>query len=213
MSDMTKRWNENKDPSMGQQLKNAIRPPGPIKPRLDAAVRRINTQSMTLNRSSDRFEQRYKKLFDDLVNAYERHDMVRARILANELAEIRKMQKMTLEANFAMEQIAMRLQTVTELGDITTSLAPIVEVVRNMKTMMRSISPSASNGIGEIGDLLTSISLDAGSISSTTINFDSTTTDSQKILTEAATLAEQRMKTKFPDLQQIDETTGQRIVP
>jgi len=210
---MTKRWNENKDPSMGQQLKNAIRPPGPIKPRLDAAVRRINTQSMTLNRSSDRFEQRYKKLFDDLVNAYERHDMVRARILANELAEIRKMQKMTLEANFAMEQIAMRLQTVTELGDITTSLAPIVEVVRNMKTMMRSISPSASNGIGEIGDLLTSISLDAGSISSTTINFDSTTTDSQKILTEAATLAEQRMKTKFPDLQQIDETTGQRIVP
>jgi len=213
VSDMTKRWNENKDPSMGQQLKNAIRPPGPIKPRLDAAVRRINTQSMTLNRSSDRFEQRYKKLFDDLVNAYERHDMVRARILANELAEIRKMQKMTLEANFAMEQIAMRLQTVTELGDITTSLAPIVEVVRNMKTMMRSISPSASNGIGEIGDLLTSISLDAGSISSTTINFDSTTTDSQKILTEAATLAEQRMKTKFPDLQQIDETTGQRIVP
>ena len=213
VSSISKRWNASNEPSTAQKVKEAVRPGGPLKPKLEAAVGRIDIQSRTLDRSLDSFGQRYHKLFNELVKCYERHDTVKARILANELAEIQKMQKMTLQANFALEQISMRLHTLTDLGDVATSLAPIVGIVRNMKSTIGGISSSASNGLSEIGDLLSNISMEAGAVSGITINFNSETEDSQKILSEAAALAEQRMKTKFPDLQQIEQQTGQKTTP
>lgn len=184
------------------QGEEAMRIGRPLKPKLDEAMDRIGVQSKSLNRSSDVFRLRYNELFNELVNCYQRHDTVKAKILADELAEIQKLQKMTLEANIALEQISMRLQTVTDVGDIAASLAPVVDTARDMKGSIKSVSPSASNGVDELGDLLAKISNEAGAISGTTINFNTPTEDSVKILTEAATLAEQRMKTRFPEPEQ-----------
>jgi hypothetical protein len=42
--------------------------------------------------------------------------------------------------------------------------------------------------------------IEAGQSSGMTLNFDNVNEDAQKILTEAATVAEQRIKEKFPEL-------------
>ena len=42
--------------------------------------------------------------------------------------------------------------------------------------------------------------IEAGQGSGMTLNFDAVNEDAQKILTEAATVAEQKIKDKFPDL-------------
>jgi uncharacterized phage infection (PIP) family protein YhgE len=44
--------------------------------------------------------------------------------------------------------------------------------------------------------------IEAGQGSGMTLNFDTVNEDASKILTEAATVAEQRIKEKFPDLPQ-----------
>jgi len=196
-----KRWEERSDKTpISRRIKEAVRPPGPLKPRLDMAVRRIQLQIQKLDKASERFSERDKSIFAKIVDAYTRHDMARANILANELAEIRKMERMIMHARLALEQIVLRLSTVSELGDIVTTLAPAISVLRSVKTGMSTVFPEAERELGQIGTLLSGIIIDAGQSTGLTINFEAANEDAQKILNEAATVAEQKIKEKFPEL-------------
>jgi len=196
-----KKWEERQEyVPMGTKIKEAVRPPGPLKPRLDFAVRRIELQVQRLDQATDRFTERDKSIFVRIVEAYTKHDMPRANVFANELAEVRKMEKMIMHARLALEQIVLRLKTVSELGDVVTTLAPAVGVLRTVKAGMASIFPEAERELGQIGNLLSGIIIDAGQSTGLTINFETANEDAQKILTEAATVAEQKIKEKFPEL-------------
>lgn len=196
-----KKWGEGYDQTpFTKKVKEAIRPPGPLKPRLDVAVRGIDLQIKRLDKASDRFSERDKSIFARIVNAYSKHDMPRANVFANELAEIRKMEKMIMHARLALEQIVLRLKTVSELGDVVTTLAPAVSVLRSVRNGMSAVFPEAERELGQIGNLLSGIVFDAGQSTGLSINFESATEDAQKILTEAATVAEQKIKDKFPEL-------------
>jgi division protein CdvB (Snf7/Vps24/ESCRT-III family) len=48
--------------------------------------------------------------------------------------------------------------------------------------------------------MLSGIMIEAGQGSGMTLNFDTVNEDASKILTEAATVAEQKIKDRFPDL-------------
>jgi division protein CdvB (Snf7/Vps24/ESCRT-III family) len=54
--------------------------------------------------------------------------------------------------------------------------------------------------MGDISNLLSGIVMDAGATSGMTLNFQSANEDSSKILEEAASVAESRMKDTFPEL-------------
>lgn len=200
MDSFATRWERTDNASLSTKVKEAVRPPGPLKPRLDAAIKRIDLQIQRLDQASNRFNERDKAIFNRIVDAYSKHDTARASVLANELAEIRKMEKMIMHARLALEQITLRLRTVTELGDVAVTLLPVVGVIRDIKTGISSISPQAEKELGEIGNLLSGIVVDAGAVTGSTINFESANEDSQKIIEEAAAIAEQRMKETFPDL-------------
>ena len=197
-----KKWGEREEQTqpIPSRLKEAVRPPGPLKPRLDFAIRRIELQVQRLDNAGERFTERDKSIFIRVVEAYGKHDMPRASVFANELAEVRKMEKMIMHARLALEQIVLRLKTVSELGDVVSTLAPAVGVLRTVRTGMASIFPEAERELGQIGNLLNGIIIDAGQSTGLTINFENANEDAQKILTEAATVAEQKIKEKFPDL-------------
>jgi len=196
-----KKWEEKRDEQpFTDRIKEAVKPPGPLKPRLDMAVRRIEMQVQKLDQASDRFSQRDKSIFARIVDAYTKHDMSRANVFANELAEIRKMEKMIMHARLALEQIMLRLRTVSELGDVVSTLGPAIGVLRTVKAGMVNIFPEAERELGQIGDMLSGIIMEAGQSTGTSINFEATNDDAQKILSEAAAVAEQKVKEKFPEL-------------
>ena len=196
-----KRWEEREIPTpFTTKIKEAVRPPSPLKPRLNFAIRRIELQVQRLEQAGDRFSERDKSIFARIVEAYTKHDMPRANVFANELAEIRKMEKMIMHARLALEQIVLRLKTVSELGDVVSTLAPAVGVLRGVRSGMANIFPEAEKELGQIGTLLSGIIIDAGQSTGLTINFETANEDAQKILNEAATVAEQRIKEKFPEL-------------
>jgi len=196
-----KRWGEEIDETpLTTRVKEAVRPPGPLKPRLDYATRRIEMQIQRLDKATDRFSERDKSIFARIVDAYSKHDMARANVFANELAEIRKMEKMIIHARLALEQIVLRLSTVSELGDVVSTLAPAVGVLRSVRNGMAVVFPEAERELGNIGNLLSGIIMDAGHTTGFSIDFQTANEDAQKILTEAATVAEQKVKEKFPEL-------------
>ncbi|MEM3536562.1 MAG: Snf7 family protein [Candidatus Bathyarchaeia archaeon] len=196
-----RKWESRKDEQpFTDRIKEAVRPPGPLKPRLDFAVRRIELQVQKLDQAAERFAQRDRTIFARIVDAYTKHDTSRANVFANELAEIRKMERLIINARLALEQIVLRLRTVSELGDVVSTLAPAVGVLRSVRAGLVSVFPEAENELGEIGNILSGIMIEAGQSSGMTLNFDTVNEDAQKILTEAATVAEQKIKEKFPEL-------------
>ena len=197
----SKKWESRREEQpFTNRVKDAVKPPGPLKPRLDFAVRRIELQVQKLDQATERFSQRDKTIFARIVDAYTKHDTSRANVFANELAEIRKMERLIINARLALEQIVLRLRTVSELGDVVSTLGPAVSVLRSVKSGLVSVFPEAESELGEIGNMLSGIMIEAGQGSGMTLSFDSVNEDAAKILTEASTVAEQRIKEKFPDL-------------
>jgi division protein CdvB (Snf7/Vps24/ESCRT-III family) len=196
-----KRWEDRRNEQpITERVKKAVRPPGPLKPRLNLAVRRLDLQIQKLDQASERFSKRDKSIFARIVDAYTKHDMARANVFASELAEIRKMEKMIMHARLALEQIGLRLRTVSELGDVVSTLGPAVSVLSAVKSGMANMFPEAERELGQIGDILSGIIMEAGQNTGMAINFETANEDAQKILTEAAAVAEQKIKEKFPEL-------------
>jgi len=194
------KWEPRPSTSVGTKVKEALRPPPPLKPRLEAAIRSLQSQINKLDMAHAKLVERDRQLFAKIVEAYTRHDMDHANVYANELAEIRKMAKMLMQSRLALEQIVVRLSTVKDLGDIVVTLAPALGVVRDVKQGITTVLPEAERELGEIGSLLSGILVDAGQMGGLTINFGAASEDAQKILAEAAAVAEQRMKEKLPVL-------------
>jgi len=182
------------------KVKEAVLPPSPLKPHLNFAIKRIKLQIQRLEKATDRFSERDKSLFARTVEAYSKRDMTRANVFANELAEIRKMEKMIIHARLALEQTVLRLRTVTELGDIVSTLAPTVGVLRSVRTGMAGVLPEAERELGQIGNLLNGIIIDAGQGTGLNINFEAANEDAKKILNEAATVAERKIKEELPEI-------------
>ena len=69
-----------------------------------------------------------------------------------------------------------------------------------MKEDLRIALPEADKEIGEISGLLSSVLVDASTTGGFSLNFDAANEDAQKVLEEAAAVAEQRMKESFPEI-------------
>jgi len=157
-------------------------------------------QITKLDQANERFTQKDKALFTKLVEAYTQHDQARANIYANELAELRKMSKLIMNSRLALDQVALRIKTVSELGDVVSTLGPCIGVLRSIKSGIGGVMPEAEGELGDIGNMLSGLMFEAGSTSGMSLNFDNVNEDASKILAEAATVAEQRVNANFPDL-------------
>jgi len=212
MSFATK-WTKSSEPGFGEKLQSAVKPAGPLKPRIEQAQRRLQLQVSRLESITHKLKDKDQAIFKKIVSAIQQHDTQYSTVLSNELAQIRKMSKLVSHAKLALEQIQIRLSTITELGDVVVTLSPAMAVVKNVRASLSGMMPEVDNEMGEISQMLGGVLMDAGQIGGYTINFDSANEEATKILEEAASVAENRMKDKFPDLPAtIDEGTASKGV-
>lgn len=167
---------------------------------MDHAIRRLDLQINKLDQASERFSQKDKALFAKIVDAYAKHDTAHANMYAGELAEVRKMEKLVMNARLALDQVQLRLRTVTEFGDIVSTLGPCIGVLRSVNVGLCGVLPEAENELGDISNMLSGLMFDCGTSSGLSLNFNSVNEDTSKILAEAATVAEQKINANFPDL-------------
>ena len=158
-------------------------------------------QISKLDGISNKMHEKDNLIFKRIVYAMQNHDSQYAKVLSNELSQIRKMDKMVCSAKLAMEQIQLRLNTITELGDVVVTLSPAMSVIKGIQGGLSSMMPEADQSFGQISDLLSNIMNDSSQIPNTEISGTGMISeDSMKILEEASMVVEQTMKDKFPDL-------------
>src|SRR5438094_10281428 len=89
-------------------------------------------------------------------------DTARSTMYANEIAEIRKMARITMRSELALEQVVLRLETIQEFGDGAATMGPIAGVVQAIKNQVEGVIPQVGDEHGEIFDALNRLVLERG---------------------------------------------------
>ncbi len=203
------RWKKKEtQPSLTEKIKNVTNPPGNLKQQITDVSRQIDFQVHKLDNACKRFEKRDDTLFKRVIKTLSQRDTARANILASELAEIRKVEKMLMHAKLALESVSMRLTTVSELGDIVVALAPAANVLSSISSDMSGIFPEANRELENIGGLLGDIVSSTTQTSGLAVNAEAANEEAEKILEEAERAAEERIKQQLPDV--TSEVASQR---
>jgi division protein CdvB (Snf7/Vps24/ESCRT-III family) len=189
--DFLKRWEPKKEYSKNKQ---------PLRPRLDEAIRIINIQMQKLDQKGSRIKEYDKILFEKVVYYYRNRDLQRSKIYAQELTEVRKLAKLITMSRLALEQIAVRLGTVEEYGDVAANVAPALMAMKGIYGGITEMMPEADQSMSKLGDLLDGLMVDACQYSNSTGNPSIATEEGEKILDQAASMAEMRLSRSLPEI-------------
>ena len=200
MTDAMKTWERKDRRSTFSKIVDTVKKPAPLRERISYTIYKLKVQETRLDQSYQRMQNHYNTIFKKCTNSVLTKDSARASIYANECAEIRKMCQTILRSQFAIEQVVLRLETVEEFGDIVVEMTPVAGVINSIRGHLAGVVPEVSYKLGEIGDSLNDLVMEAGGATSTSWNTMSSGEEAEKILTDANTVAEQKMKEKFPTL-------------
>lgn len=193
MSNFSKNWDAPQ--------KKANAPSGPLKPYIEQAINFIQPLHQRMEIANSKLSEKDKNIFNKVVDSYTKHDRSRALMYANELAEVRKLEKRVLQIKLALESISIRLTTVKDYGDLVNTVMPALSILKSVQGSIVGVVPEAEKGFSSLSESLSSILTEAGGTSpSMNVSFETANEDAAKILTDAASIAEQKIKEKFPDL-------------
>jgi len=201
------RWKKREEQqTIVSKVKNVVKPQENLKQQIMLVIQRIDAQTRSLDNAIQRFQNRDADIFSRVVKAYGERDGARANILATELAEIRKIEMMLTHASLAMQSVSMRLNTVSEVGDIVSVLSPAKTVINSVRSGMCGILPEASTELGNIGNLLNDI---VGTTCQTTdvpLDAPRVEPEAEAILKEAMVATERKLKQQLPEVATANST-------
>src|SRR5437870_2339374 len=202
------KWIKPQGESVGNKLLEGLKPQPPLKPRIEEAQNKLHLQISKLDVCSSDLQEKDQLIFKRIVHSVQNHDSHYARVLSCELSQIRKMNKMVTSAKLALEQIQLRLNTITELGDVVVTLSPAMSVIKGLQGGLAGMMPEADQSFGQISELLGNIITDSGHIPNNEIEtVTGFNEDTARIMDEASAVVEMNMKNKFPDLPSTTSST------
>ena len=196
-----KNWNDIKNGlSMSQRvLDKVVKPESALKNKISNAQSALQIQISKLECTHKKLQDNHDRIFNKIVDAKKARDESKARSYAIELQELRKIKTMIGNAKLSMEQIQLRLNTVSELGDVVVTLSPCMSLIKGLAPSLSSLMPGVSSSLqdltGVLNDVMTTSSFDPESI----ISNDHLDEDTTAILEEAHAVIEGETISKMPE--------------
>ena len=182
------------------KIREAVKTPQPLKPRIEFAKNRIQSQNQKLDTILDKLNGKEKSLFNQVVNHLQKHDVQESKVLSNELAQVRKSSKLISQLKTSLEQVHLRLDSTVDVGNVMAALGPAMGSLTNLRSGLSGVVPEVDTQLGGINGVFTDIMTSAAGIGNTSIAYDASSEDVDKILSEAGAVAEQRVNENFPDV-------------
>jgi division protein CdvB (Snf7/Vps24/ESCRT-III family) len=200
LPDFQNKWTRQYKPDLTEKMNDIIKPKGPLKPRIERGIKQLETQISKIDYMISKLNERDKKLFKKIIETTQSHDINTSKILSKELAEIRKTTKILSNARIALEQIELRLTTCHDLGDTVVTIMPTIGLMKNLTTSLVKFMPGADQEINQMAETLRGF-IPESFLSESAFGIDETTnSESEKILQEAAAVAENSVGNKFPSI-------------
>ena len=111
------------------------------------------------------------------------------------------MKNMVSGAKLSMEQVKLRLSTVSELGDVVVTLSPCMSIIKGLSPSLSGIMPEANASMQDLSQILGDVM--SGSSVGMDDNFTSTpetNSDTLAILEEAHNVIAGQTKSSIPEV-------------
>lgn len=174
------------------------RPGGPLKPRLDAVHKKIETQVLRLEDLHKILKSRDEEALRKLMTSIKENNVQYSTMLSSDLAKARQVSRVVFLSRVALEKLAAKLSAVSDFGDLVIVLSPAMAVVKNLRSSLTPHVPEMEEELGIVSELLSGILVDAGQVGGYTINFETANEEAVRMIDEASLVVEQKMKEEFP---------------
>jgi len=144
-------------------------------------------------------------MFQRCVAAQLSKDLPRAQLYATECAEVRKMAKIVLGSEIALERAIIRLETVEQLGDIMVHMLPVVSVVRETRGKIEGVIPEVASELGVVHSMLDDTVRETGMLQLKDNDMALQDDEAKKIFEESSRFAEQQIREQFPEIPLVEQ--------
>lgn len=194
-------WNKTEGESISQKVMGRVRPDEPLKNKIDFAQKKLQFQISKLESINEKLQKKHDVIFEKIVNAQRNNKPSYAQAYAGELTQVRKMKNMVSGAKLSMEQVKLRLDTVSELGDVVVTLSPCMSIIKGLSPSLSGIMPEANASMQDLsqilGDVMSGSSVNMGDTMSMGAE---TNADTLAILEEAHNVIAGQTKSSIPDV-------------
>ena len=212
MTNFEQNWSTKPTIGISEKIGGTFHREGPLKPRIEGATRKLNQPISKLDSMAHKLAEKDARLFQRVVEAQQNHDLTKAKVLANELSELRKNEKVISNMRLSIEQVQMRLSTVNELGEAMYALGPAMSTMKAMGPALAKFMPEADAEFAAMGDTLGGLM--SNSFEGSFENSVGSNEETDLILQEASVVAGSQIGEKFPSVptsipSEISSTTEQ----
>jgi division protein CdvB (Snf7/Vps24/ESCRT-III family) len=130
----------------------------------------------------------------------------RAKALANELSNIRRVQRTTQNVGLALEVVVIRFSTINEFAMVMETINPTIELVKDIQKEISNVVPSANGVISEVSSITSDVIINSNV--KLDVNKVSAPIDSEavSILNEVEGILEDEAKVRLPEIPAAIET-------
>ena len=130
----------------------------------------------------------------------------RAKALANELSNIRRVQRTTQNVGLALEVVVIRFSTINEFAMVMETINPTIELVKDIQKEISNVVPSANGVISEVSSITSDVLINSNV--KIDMNKVSAPIDSEavSILNEVEGILEDEAKVRLPEIPAAIET-------
>ncbi|MGQ0792094.1 MAG: Snf7 family protein [Nitrosopumilaceae archaeon] len=204
MTSFDKTWARQETQSVTGKLREAVKPQGALKPRIQTAVNKLQVQISKMDSMLAKLHERDQQIFKRIVTAMQQHDTGTSKVLSNELAEIRKVIRMLGNARMSLEQVQLRLTTIHDLGDAMVAIGPAMSTMKGLKSSLGRFMPEADSELNSMTQTLNGLMVDSFSGDAFNMESEVSNEETDKILREASAVAEQQIGDKFPTVPSLE---------
>ena len=203
-------WNKTDGESITQKVIGKVKPEEPIKNKINFAQKKLQFQISKLEVINEKLQKKHDVIFEKIVNAQRNNKPSYAQAYAGELTQVRKMKNMVSGAKLSMEQVKLRLDTVSELGDVVVTLSPCMAIIKGLSPSLSGIMPEANASMEDLsqilGDVMSGSSVDVAD--NMNVN-TAASADTLAILEEAHSVIAGQTQSAIPD---VPDTLKRQIV-
>jgi division protein CdvB (Snf7/Vps24/ESCRT-III family) len=160
----------------------------------------VNSQLSRLRMLDKKFAAMNKDFRHQIALNIKAGNNSRAKALANELSNVRRVQRTTQNVSLALEVVVIRFSTINEFAVVMETINPTVELIKDIQRDISNVVPSANGIVSEVSSITSDVLVN----SNLKLDIDKvpTSMDSEaiSILNEVEGLLEDEAKVRLPEI-------------
>ncbi|MFZ0568344.1 MAG: hypothetical protein WCE33_13675 [Nitrososphaeraceae archaeon] len=160
----------------------------------------VNSQLSRLRMLDKKFAAMDKDFRYKIAQSIKSGNNSRAKALANELSNIRRVRNTTQNVSLALEVVVIRFSTINEFAMVMETINPTIELIKEIQRDISTVVPSASGMISEVNSITSDVLVNSNlklDINKIPTPIDA---DAISILNEVENMLEDEAKVRLPEI-------------